>query len=247
MVSICFTIFHKRFFSTFFKAREYQFAPAIIAFTVLIGSFAVMNAPWTIIKSKYYPDTNTLFRQHFLDSVQYNPDTGIVGSFKSFTDKYTVKEQIEQRTERVIKSLRYERITSLLDKAATEKWQNTLKSWNYLEAGFIVFIFIPLILLSVLSSIATRLFPATAWDASLTRHNSEARALLITQALTVFLIIFGSFGYLAPDINWHIPMSCTAILMYVIIQKVITSGKIGAALIIGYSLFTYFRLFYQFF
>jgi len=231
----------------FFKAREYQFTPAILAFTILIGSFAVMNVPWAVVKSKYYHDTNRLFRQHFLASEAYSPKRGIVGSIKSFGHKYTMEEQVVRRSERLIKSFRVEEVLSLFTLAKKEKWQKVLSVWNRLEASYIAFIFIPLILLFALSSGARRLLPATAWEPPLTQHAEDARWLIITQALTVFLILIGSFGTLSPDITWHIPMSCTIILMYILIQRSIALGKVGAALIVAYSLFTHYRLFFQFF
>lgn len=231
----------------FFKARDFQFTSAILAFTLLIGSFAVMNVPWTVVKAKYYHDTNQLFRQHFLASAAYNQKDGIVGSIKSFGHNYTMEEQVTRRSERLIKSFRVEEVFSLFTMVTKEKWQKVLSFWNRLEASYITFIFIPLILLFALSTGARRLWPATAWNPPLTQHTEDARGLIITQALTVFLILIGSFGSLAPDITWHIPMSCTMILMYLLIQKNIALGKVGAALIVVYSLFTHYRLFFQFF
>ena len=160
-----------------------------------------MNVPWTVVKSECYPDTNKLFRQHFLGSENYNPKHGIVGSIKSFVHEYTMEEQVERRSERLVKSFRIDEAVSLFTLATKEKLQKVLNVWNRLEASYIAFIFLPLILLLALSSCARRLLPATAWKPPLTQHDEDARGLMITQALTVFLILIGSFGSLSPNIT----------------------------------------------
>ncbi|PIE72473.1 MAG: hypothetical protein CSA20_07475 [Deltaproteobacteria bacterium] len=233
----------------FFKAREYQFTSTIIAFLLLVGAFLAMNAPWTIIKSVHFPDTNVLFRQHFLDFEKYDPETGIVGSIKSFGNKYTIKEQVNRRLERGGKSFRVEEFVYLLKVFAKETWQRFLNIWSFLETSYIAFVFTPLVFLWFLLSCIKRLFPKAVNDYSpLTqRKEKEARVLMITQVLTVLLIIIGSFGPFSPDITWHLPMSCTAIIIYLLIQKIITFGRIGIIFLVTYSLFTYYRLFFPFF
>ena len=230
-----------------FKARECNFTPPILAFILLMTSFLVMNAPWTIVKSMYYPDTNTLFRQHFLASQPYNPEHGITDTIKGFAQRYTLQEQLERRTKRVLESFRVEEAGSLFKLTMQKKWRKFLTVWNKLEASYIAFVFAPLLFLLALSAGSKRLFPALVWRVSVTRHSAEARSLFISQALTTLLILFCSFGSLSPDITWHIPMSCTIILMYLLIQKTVSLSILGAGCVIMYALLTYFRLFFQFF
>ncbi|TKB06214.1 hypothetical protein [Desulforhopalus sp. IMCC35007] len=230
-----------------FKARECNFTPPILAFILLMTSFLVMNAPWTIVKSMYYPDTNKLFRQHFLASQHFSPEHGITGTIKSFAERYTLQEQLELRTKRVLESFRVEEADSLFKLTMKEKWPKVLTVWNKLEASYIAFVFTPLLFLLALSAGSKRLFPTLVWGTSATRHSADARGLFISQALTVLLILFFSFGSLSPDITWHIPMSCTMILMYLLIQKTLSMSMLGAGFAIVYAFFTYFRLFFQFF
>lgn len=230
-----------------FTALEFQFSPPIIAFILLITSFAVMNAPWTIVKAKYYPDSNALLRQHFFASQPYSHDHGIVGTIKGFAKKYPLEEQLERRTTRVLNSFRVKEAGALLEMAVKEKWQDVLKRWNRLEASYLAFVYAPLLILLGLSALCKRLWPGLTWSSPLTRHSSEARGLFITQCLTSFLILVASFGSLSPDITWHIPMSCTIIIMYLLIQKTISLSKLGAGLAVLYALFAHFRLFFLFF
>ena len=231
----------------FWRTRRNRIIPVTIAFCALFGSFLVMNLPWSIVKATHYNDTNVLFRQHFLASQPYDAEHGIAGSIINFTDRFTPEQQLHKRYERLIRSLRLEEIESLFALASKAKWQKVLTVWNRLEASFIIFGFAPLIILLMISGILTRLMPASSWDEPVTRHNTEFRWLLTTQILTIFLIIFGSFGSLSPDITWHIPMSCSVIVIYLLVHCNIALGKIGTSLVVVYALFTYFRLFFQYF
>jgi hypothetical protein len=231
----------------FYKEANFKVLSPILAFFILILSFALVNVPWTIVKSIHYTDTNKLFRQHFLASEKYNPDKGIAGSVKAFSQRYSLEENLERRSERVTNSFRLKElgtIFSTLSKGETEK---AMQLWNRMEASYIAFVFLPLLFLLAINRILKRVFPATAWKGQFTAHSDEIWPLFITQALTVLLIIIASFGSLDPDITWHIPMSCLLIMVYILIHKNISSGFLGVALIVSYSLFAHYRLFHQFF
>ena len=231
----------------FWRARQNRIAPMLYALFVLVGSFAVMNLPWTMVKAAHYQDTSRLFREHFLAWQPYDPEHGIIGSFRDFADKYTLEQQVLKRYDRLEGSLRIEDIQSLFKPDADTEWEDMLISWNTLETSYIIFVFAPLVLLLGASSLLTRLLPETSWNTPLTKHNVDFRWLLITQVLTILLVIVGGFGPLAPGITWHIPMSCSVIVIYLLTHANVAVGKIGAAFIVAYALFTYYRLFFQYF
>jgi hypothetical protein len=231
----------------FLRTRSNRILPVICAFCALLGSFVVMNVPWSLVKATHFEDTNVLFRQHFLASQPYDAEQGLVGSIINFTNRFTLEKQVSKRYERLKRSLRIEEIKSLIELPSKAKWQKVLTVWNRLEASFIIFGLAPLIILLSISGILTRLMPATSWNEPLTKHHVDFRWLLITQMLTIFLVIIGSFGSLSPDITWHIPMSCLVIVIYQLIHSNIAMGKTGATLVVVYALFTYFRLFFQYF
>lgn len=230
----------------FMRARGRVF-PGIVAFVLLVGSFAVLNAPWTIVKATHYQDTNKLFRQHFLESQLYDQKLGIAGSIKAFAGKYTLEEQVSRRYDRLARSLRIKELVALIELPSKANWQKVLTVWNRFEASYIAFALIPFIILLALSTILTRLLPGSGWSAPIVGHSKEFWGLMVTQLLTIFLIIIGSLGSSSPDITWHIPLSCLVIVMYLLIQQNLAIGKIGASLIVVYSLFTHWRLFFQFF
>jgi hypothetical protein len=101
--------------------------------------------------------------------------------------------------------------------------------------------------LLAVSLVLRRLLPMTSWNDAAIKHHSDFRGLVITQVLTILLVLAGSFGPHAPDINWHVPMSCLVIVLYLLIHGTLAAGRIGTTLIVTYALFTYFRLFSQFF
>lgn len=227
--------------------RKKRIISVACAFFVLFGSFLVMNLPWTMVKTKYFTDTNVLFRQHFLDCQSYDAEYGIVGSIKKFGGKYTLEEQLSKRVERISRSFRIEEIQSLFKSTSSVKWKDTLRTWSRFETSYIVLVLIPLLVLLAISNIFTQILPVTTWKYPLTHHTRDFRWLLITQVLTIVLIILASFGPYEPDITWHIPMSCMVIVIYLLLHANITIGKIGAFLIVLYSLFSYYRLLYQYF
>ena len=231
----------------FWQANRRRILPVLWAFLALVGSFMVVNLPWAVVKETHYQDTNKLFRQHFLASQRYDREHGIIGSIKNFANKHTLEHQISERYKRLEASLRTKEIKSLIESTANAPWNKVLIAWNALEASYIVFVFLPLIVLLAISSGITRLLPAATWSKPLTNHAIDFRWLLITQVLNIFLILIGSFGSLSPDITWHIPMSCLVIVIYLLVHRNIAVGRIGATLIVVYSLFTYYRLFFQYF
>ncbi len=231
----------------FFLARNKRVAPVVAAFFILLGTFVAMNLPWSVVKATYYEDTNALFRQHFLGFQRHDPEQGIVGSVENFLDKYTLQQQIDKRMERLAGSLRVEEFESLIDPETYQDWDDLMYRWNALETSYMVFVLTPLVVLLILSTLFTRLLPMTAWKTPVTKHRSDFRWLLITQVLSVFLVIFASFGPFEPDINWHIPMSCLVLIIYLLVHANIATGKIGASIIIGYAMFAHYRLFSQYF
>jgi hypothetical protein len=231
----------------FLLARNKRVVPVLAAFFILLATFVAMNLPWSVVKATYYEDTNALFRQHFLGFQRHDPEHGIVGSVENFFDKYTLQQQIEKRMERLAGSLRVEELESLVDAEIYQDWDDLMYRWNALETSYLVFVVTPLIILLILSTLFTRLLPMTAWKTPVTEHRSDFRWLLITQVLSVLLVIFASFGPFEPDINWHIPMSCLVLIIYLLVHANIATGKIGASLIIGYAVFAHYRLFSQYF
>ena len=119
--------------------------------------------------------------------------------------------------------------------------------WNALETGYMTFVLAPMLILLILGALLRRLLPSTAWGSPVTEHPHDFRWLLTTQVLTIILVIFGSFGPFEPDINWHIPMSCLVLVIYLLAHGTVATGRIGALLIVAYALFSYYRLFSQYF
>ena len=226
------------------KWRVFLMAGAAIA---LLGSFVVVNLPWSLVKAAHFPDSNTLFRQHFLASQPYDEAKGIAGSIENFLVKYPVDQQLETRKERLVGSLRSKEFLTLFELPEKVPMQRVLKVWNRFEASYTVFVFAPLIILLGVSSLLGRLLPWASWSRPLIAARSDFGWLLATQVLTIFFIIIASFGSLAPDITWHIPMSCLVIVLYLLIHANLATGMIGAALLVIYALFTHYRLFFQYF
>ncbi len=180
----------------FFLARNKRVVPVLAAFFILLGTFVAMNLPWSVVKATYYEDTNALFRQHFLGFQRHDPEQGIVGSVENFFDKYTLQQQVDKRMERLAGSLRVEELESLVDAEIYQDWDDLMYRWNALETSYVVFVVTPLIILLILSTLFTCLLPMTAWKTPVTEHRSDFRWLLITQVLSVFLVIFASFGHI---------------------------------------------------
>jgi hypothetical protein len=231
----------------FYRARQCRILPVCVALFALTGPFVVVNLPWAMVKANYYPDTSTLFRQHFLGFQRYDEERGIIGTLANFADRYTLQQQVSKRSKRLLGSLRTEEMGSLLNPGPDDEWEDVMQTWNALETSYIVFVFAPFILLLAVALAMNRLLPMTSWNGTVIRHHRDFRGLAITQVLTILLVLAGSFGPFAPDINWHVPMSCLVIVLYLLVQGTLATGRIGTTLIVAYALFTYFRLFSQYF
>lgn len=221
--------------------------PVVLAFAGLISAFIVMITPWELVKSTYYEDTNSLFRQHFLASEPYDDEHGIAGSIAGFMERHPLSEQLPTRIDRLQSSFRIEEVASLFDLASAGKWREALLQWNLIEKAFTIHVFTMLVALLAISGLLTRLMPAARWSQTQIRHASDFRWLLITQILCILLIIVGSYGKFDPDLTWQMPTSALVILLYLLVHAHIAVGKIGLILIAAYSLFTYYRLFFQYF
>lgn len=231
----------------FWRGRGRRFLPVLGAFFTLIGVFVAMNMPWSIVKATHFEDTNKLFREHFLASQPYDEEHGILGSVRQFTGRYTLEEQLSERYERLQNSFRIEETKSVFELAEKGMWRQMLVAWNLLEAAYSVYVFAVLVMLFVASNLLTRLLPAVSWRKPLTRHRSDFCWLLATQMLNIFLIIFISFGKYKPDLTWNMPMGSLVIVLYMMVHANVASSKLGAGVIVVYSLFTYYRLFFQYF
>lgn len=229
------------------RARDNRFLPVLFAFGGLMTAFVMVMLPWQLIKASHYEDTNRLFREHFLASEPYDQKRGLIGSVSNFVDRYTLAEQLSTRYDRLRRSLRIEEVKFLVKLAAAKNWQELRVRWNRVEAAYTFHVFTWLIVLLIVSLVLTRLFPATAWKGPAWSHAGDFRGLLVTQVLSILLIIVGSYGKNDPDLTWNMPMSSLVIVLYLLIHANISVGRIGLAAVSVYSVFSYYRLFSHYF
>ncbi len=229
------------------RAQGKRVLPVVLAFAGLMSAFIVMITPWELVKSTHYEDTNSLFRQHFLASEPYDVEHGIVGSIAGFMDRHPLSEQLPTRVDRLQSSFRVDEVGVLFDLASAGKWREALLRWNLVETAFTFHVFTMLAALLAISVLLARLIPAARWSHAQIRHTHDFRWLLITQILCILMIIVGSYGKYDPDLTWQMPTSALVILLYLLVHANIAVGKIGLVLIAAYSLFTYYRLFFQYF
>ncbi|HSH43397.1 MAG TPA: hypothetical protein VK973_14845, partial [Arenicellales bacterium] len=229
------------------RAQGNRILPVVLAFAGLISAFIVVMAPWALVKATHYEDTNKLFREHFLASEPYDEERGIIGSMAGFMERHPLSEQLPTRIERLASSVRLEEVESVFELASAGKGREALLRWNLLETAYTLHVFTMLTAMLAVSGMIARFFPAARWSQHQIRNVVDFRWLLTTQVLCILLILAGSYGKYDPDLTWQMPTSALVILLYLLVHANIAVGKIGLALISAYSLFTYYRLFFQYF
>jgi hypothetical protein len=215
--------------------EEGLFAPSTLLFPgILTFVFVVMNLPWTIVKSVYYPDHHALIKQHFFPGQHKE---GLLNNFLSFMETHPLKVQLQYRMRNLIDSFRFQEITELykiLKKGASLSF---VRQWNNQEFFFFWFSIYPLSLMAGISRLFSKLFCLTP-NILGTHNNSqltkEAIAIFIVSMLTVISLVIVSYDRF-PDINHKLPMGTVLIIHTLLIGLIVESNRIGRLLLFLYA------------
>jgi hypothetical protein len=201
--------------------------PVLLAPGLLVLIFVASNLPWALVKAQYFPDDNSLVKEHFLNG-HNNPD-GLLASAQDFMQAEPWASQWAFRTQRLKESLRWPLVEKMLRNWSDNSLRKNFSLWLRFEFTFVAILLYPPLLLALSACI----LPGT----SRLRRSKELSALLGLAACALIGNIFIYFNKIhIPDLTWHLP-AATLLLLYLGLFTVATGkGRAAAGLTVLFSL-----------
>jgi hypothetical protein len=211
------------------------FSPTVTIYPLLLTIlFGVVNLPWSIVKSLYYPDNYALIRQHFFPG---GNEHGLFANFLSFMKSHPFNAQVEHRMGNFFNSFRFDSIAQLYEIYQEDNINVFVRIWNRKEFFFFALSVYPLALIASLAVAfkrivsKTRSFIEVSSETSL-RH--ERLVLFWLSMLIVLGIILLAYDE-HPDVNHMLPMGIVLIIHTLLIGISLKSGLIGRMLMFTYA------------
>ncbi len=234
----------------FREDKKKRFSYHLLFYPVcLCLTFALTLLPWSIVKALYYPDNYTLIKQSFLAG---GMKTGsLFDSVRYFMETHPIKEQLAVRTQRLFDTFRLVRLQYFGEAYQEFTLTRFLYYWNNYEFFFFIFSIYSLTIVSMVSwfqrsvaLVATRLARKKIVFSSHTiQHLKESLSLAALSLLTVFSLIFLTYGYPFPDTNHSLPAGTILLIHAGLIGLIAQFGIFGYITLSIYSTFTAYRLF----
>lgn len=211
--------------------------------------FIMTILPWSIVKALYYPDNYTLIKQSFLDG--YARNKSLMVSFKLFMDAHPLNQQLAYRLERVMDTFRPVRFGFLMDSFSKHPVTESYWHWSNYEFFFFISSIYSLTIVNLLTWLqrisafwTLRFFGKKMLvPTQIMRNGKELCVLVGISILTIFSLIFLTYGYPFPDINHQLPVGIILIIHIGLVGLVLHAGWLGYATMMVYSIWTGYRLF----
>lgn len=225
-----------------FKGKSSSWIRTLTGPAMLIFCFAATNLPWTMVKKLYFNDQYRLIKEHFLAG--YSDPAGIGRSAALFFFKIPLSEQLGHRFERLWGSFRFPEIGNLIHALQSQEVGQFCRLWNRYEftyTAFVIYPFLFLFLMTILRSL--RVKHANPGKPPMGTGPSPLPATqMALSGLTLFTIIFLSYGSHAPDITYHQPMGVVVLLYLLLIGKVMAGSRAVRLAMYAYLSLAAFRL-----
>ncbi len=212
---------------------------AVLAPVVFVIVFAVVIAPWAIVKRVYLNENHTLIKTHFLGG--YSSPEGLGASARLFFDSVTLQEQASERLGRLKDAGRAVEIGELYRVYVEQGFKPFLHRWDQLEFTHIAILLYPMFLFVLFGWIYRKAWPVGAMGNG-TVDNHTSRTMLTLSMLTMIILALAHYGRHAPDITYHQPMGVLALAYIVLIGFVWHANRFIRAVYFAYVAFTAYRL-----
>ncbi len=223
----------------------------VILFPVsLIILFALVNLPWAVVKSIFYPDNNALLRQHFLNGL--NSEHGLLASAKEFMELYPIKQQLAYRVSHILESFRFHHLDLLLQLIQKDEYRKFFFYWSNYEFFFFIFSLyslLSLLFVSIITKVISGFLYGKKIFAGVTSLRftksfsiQEMYILSALSILTFYGLLFLFYGSDYPDVNHQMPFGTVLLIHIALISLIARTGRVGYGLMSCYMVITGYRL-----
>jgi len=189
------------------KSRRHLFKSVVYA-GILTSAFVITQIPWTIIKKIHFEDTHVLVRQNFMNNFTTSPYEGLLTTGIEFLKQTSFEEQFSQRIFHVKRALHFPELTRLYGYLEAKQFGNFVMSWSAQEFLYILFVYLPYILLTLLMALVYIIR-----HKALPKWTKEDNPIPL-ELFWISLVTFGLLVILAydkgerayPDRTYHLPM-----------------------------------------
>ncbi len=226
-----------------------SFFATILKALLLLASFVALLLPWALIKARYFPDQYALIREHFFPA---KIDDGLLSSIKAFFANNDISEQLYTRLSRLRGTLREDELIDMANSLFSENTYEFLLGWNYYEFQFVIFLFIPTLVILGISWILSGRTPRgeLAFVESNEIHDSylqkksnrEPWILILISFISIAGVIFMTYGKHPPDLTYSLPLASIVIAHLMLVCIIIRFGKAGVIVYSLYLGFSAYRL-----
>lgn len=229
----------------FINAREKRRpGPKVLGQPILLTLvFILVNLPWSLVKSFFYPDQHVLLKFHYFPGPV--ADKGLAETISLFWQAHPLKEQLVYRFTNLFDSLRFEQFGAIYQTLTQENMLKMFYVWSNSEFLYWSVALYPIALIAVIcflvGEITARGGAKVNRRTIATAKGGEALGLLVIALLTIFgLILLSYHDY--PDANYHLPMGVILVIHALCIGFGLSSGRLGRALLIGYGCLSFLRI-----
>ena len=207
---------------------------------VLVALFALVNVPWAMIKSLYYPDNYALIRQHFFPG----PDEqGLLANFIAFMQSHPIEVQLQHHLDSLANMFRFAEIKDLFVIFQEEEVAVFVKYWNNIEFFFFILSIYPMAAIATISYIFG--WCQKKFQREITPLQSsmqiEGVQFFILSMLSILCIISLAWDRL-PDINHMLPMGLILVIHSLLIGVSLKSSMVGRVLLGAYACVSLWRI-----
>lgn len=212
-------------------------ARTTLAFPLLLFTvFVLVNMPWTVVKSLFYPDSHILFKHHYLPGS--TSDQSLFSAATTFFGNHPPAEQLRYRLLNLYDSLRFAEFHKIFINFDKETTNQLFYRWSSSEFSFFSIAIYPMLLIALINRAILRLKAGHAASIPanpvIAPQRQEFTAIMATSFLTVVCLILLSY-HDYPDVNFHLPMGIILILMTLLVGYNMKSGRLSSCLLLAYG------------
>ena len=215
---------------------------------ILLSSvFILVNLPWALVKSHYYPDQHILLKFHYFPGPI--SDKGMAETISLFLQAHPLSEQIVYRFTNLFDSLRFEQFAEIYHTLAKDGLLNMFYVWSNSEFLYCSVALYPITLIAFICVLAGKIKAKRGMGVTLPQAGAERGGIagrealgLLAMALAtiVVLILLSYHDY--PDANHHLPMGIILVIHALCIGYSLNCGRIGRVLLISYGCLSFWRI-----
>lgn len=199
---------------------------------LLVLVFVGSNLPWAVVKATYFPDDNSLIKEHFLNG--HNNPEGLLASAQDFIQAEPWATQLAFRIQRLQESLRWPVVNKLISEWGDNSLRRNFLRWLRFEFTFVAIFLYPLLFLAFLACVLPR--------KNRLQRSKELSLVLGTAACALVVNIFIYFNKIhIPDLTWHLPAATLLLLQVCLLTVATGKGRAAAACTLVFSLVGYWR------